>query len=323
MRDFHLKFDRSHEIDTSPDEACEIMSHHSSWGEIAKIELLAGGFIHGNWKVTFSSGRTAVLRMAQGHDRMSCELAVLARLPSSVPAPQVYHRGEWSRGTYALLEFIPGERLDLVIDSLRPGEVETIVVELGRHLSVFHEISFGSSGFLNSRGEVAEPAEVGTMFTDYILASLSEEIVQTRLGPDLTRQCRTWVEDHRSLVIDIAPQRRLTHCDFNTKNILVREETSGWTIAAILDWEWAFSGSPLADLANFLRFEEEVNLPLAQWLTEGYGLDSPVFIDGWRQAAALLDLASMCNFLTRPTDYPRTIATARGVIEKTLHRWSD
>jgi aminoglycoside phosphotransferase (APT) family kinase protein len=44
------------------------------------------------------------------------------------------------------------------------------------------------------------------------------------------------------------------HSEFNGKNLLVLGRGGRWSISAVLDWEFAFSGSPLVDVGNMLRF---------------------------------------------------------------------
>ena len=47
------------------------------------------------------------------------------------------------------------------------------------------------------------------------------------------------------------------HADYNGKNLLMQSTHEGWQVAAVLDWEFAFAGSPLFDTGNFLRHEAD------------------------------------------------------------------
>ena len=51
----------------------------------------------------------------------------------------------------------------------------------------------------------------------------------------------------------------IAHGDFNSANILVKQCAGCWTVAAILDWEFAFEGSVAYDIGNFLRYERASN----------------------------------------------------------------
>ena len=50
-------------------------------------------------------------------------------------------------------------------------------------------------------------------------------------------------------------EARLVHGDFGAANILVRQVQGAWQVAAVIDWEFAFAGTPLFDLGHFLRYE--------------------------------------------------------------------
>jgi 5-methylthioribose kinase len=48
----------------------------------------------------------------------------------------------------------------------------------------------------------------------------------------------------------------------NSANILVRRCAGRWTVAAILDWEFAFEGSVAYDIGNFPAIRATSNLAL-------------------------------------------------------------
>ena len=63
------------------------------------------------------------------------------------------------------------------------------------------------------------------------------------------------------------------------------------------DWEFAYSGSPLADLGNVLRFGETA---FTNGVLAGFG-PLPAC---WRETARALDLFSVAEFLTRAPREP-------------------
>ncbi len=69
-------------------------------------------------------------------------------------------------------------------------------------------------------------------------------------------------------------------------------------MAAVLDWEFAFSGSPLADVGHFLRYERQ-SRPLAEpYFSEGYLSAGGRLPDRWRRLARITDLIALCESLT-------------------------
>jgi hypothetical protein len=83
-----------------------------------------------------------------------------------------------------------------------------------------------------------------------------------------------------------------------------------------LDWEFAMAGSPLVDIGNFLRFEDELPQGFGESFMEGYVSSSIGLPRNWREVARLLDLAAMVNFLDSEEETPKTFRTAISVIEK-------
>jgi Ser/Thr protein kinase RdoA (MazF antagonist) len=88
--------------------------------------------------------------------------------------------------------------------------------------------------------------------------------------------------------------RQLVHSDYNPKNILV----DGPRIAAVLDWEFAFSSTPLVDVGNMLRDTRPPGF--ADGFLDGYGDRLP---PDWRELSQALDLFALADFLTRPVDH--------------------
>jgi fructokinase len=69
-------------------------------------------------------------------------------------------------------------------------------------------------------------------------------------------------------------------------------------VTAVLDWEFATSGSPLTDVGHFLRYEC-VSRPVAEpHFSEGYLQTGGKLPDGWRRLARVVDLIALCESLT-------------------------
>jgi len=112
----------------------------------------------------------------------------------------------------------------------------------------------------------------------------------------------------------------LTHADFGGTNILVRPVGEGWALAAVLDWEFAFAGSPFFDLGNLLR-PPLGRLPgFADAVAAGYTGAGHTLPPRWREMAVMADLIAWADFLARETPPPGVIATARERIRDTIAR---
>jgi aminoglycoside phosphotransferase (APT) family kinase protein len=102
----------------------------------------------------------------------------------------------------------------------------------------------------------------------------------------------------RPLLDTVAGEATLVHSDFNPKNLLVDPERA--EVTGVLDWEFAYAGSRLADLGNLLRFPAEdddaveafQNAAVAQ--AEAGGLPA-----GWLDTARALDLFALVDLAAR------------------------
>jgi hypothetical protein len=69
-------------------------------------------------------------------------------------------------------------------------------------------------------------------------------------------------------------------------------------VAAVLDWEFAISSSPLADIGNFLRYERAAR-PIAEpHFSAGFMRAGGRLPHDWRRLARIADLVALCDGLT-------------------------
>jgi fructokinase len=115
----------------------------------------------------------------------------------------------------------------------------------------------------------------------------------------LCRQIHELIWRHAERLAGLSAETRLVHGDFSRRNLLVRPDAGRWTVAAVLDWEYAVSGSPLADFGSFLRYERAAH-PLAEpHFSAGFLRAGGVLPPDWRYLARLADLTATCESLTR------------------------
>jgi len=88
--------------------------------------------------------------------------------------------------------------------------------------------------------------------------------------------------------------------------------------SAVLDWEFAFSGSPAVDFGNLLRPPlgqgREFTAALAAAYLEAGGWLPP----DWQAIARLADLYAWVDFLSRPAASPALVEDARRMIRETI-----
>jgi aminoglycoside phosphotransferase (APT) family kinase protein len=260
-----------------------------------------------------------VLRISARTGDFKKELSVLKHVYGAVPVPAIVAEDFSKPYPFALIEFIEGTLLSDSLTQLDSGDLAKVAAEAGATLQAIHSFDLGKAGFFDGNF-VFNPVfdNFGGSLYDYICSNLQTGRVRERLGKELAERALESVRAKRDVCWSIPNSTRLIHCDYNLKNILIRKVGSVWQVVGILDWEFAMAGSPLVDLGNFLRFEDELPPGFKEAFIQGYLSDSNEVPGNWREVAKLFDLAAMVNFLEGEAEAPKTFGTAISVIEKTV-----
>jgi aminoglycoside phosphotransferase (APT) family kinase protein len=256
---------------------------------IAATRRLSGGYRNNNLLLECADGARFVLRRYLGDNRCAVEAALARLLDGVVPVAPVVAADPGD--TALLLEFVPGTPVDVLLKTVGENEAHAVGVVAGQALAAIGTVEFDQPGFFSDAELRPEP-----MSGD--LAGFVGDCLR-RADPrwDLTESEQDGL---RALAVGWTPlvpgDARLVHADFNPKNLLAERTVDGWLVT-VLDWEFAFSGSPLTDLGNVLRFGET---PFTDGVVAGAG----PLPGGWREAARALDLFAVADFLTRPPRPP-------------------
>lgn len=324
MFDFHLKFGRPSRLKVLSVNLIEdLVKEWKPEFQIFEIKELSGGFSNANFLVESKKIGKFICRVSsKGKDQLLLEKNISIRINNQV-CPQVQHVGEKDGYSFAIVDYIEGELLSEVWQKLERPVIEKILLDLGDRLSQIHSVKFENSGFFDVNLNIKENFSkgVGTGYYDFIKSSLKHSLVISRLGADLVEAVDQIITKNLYKFEHVNGHKSLVHSDFNTKNILVSREKQ--CVTGVLDWEFAYSGTPLCDFGNFLRFEEEAGFEVSTFLTEGYGKTPRVFVKDWRKVAYLLDLASMFGFLIREDLHELTLNTSIRVIKNTIRHFKN
>lgn len=113
------------------------------------------------------------------------------------------------------------------------------------------------------------------------------------------RLCAT----HASALESIDDHTRLVHADINPKNILVAQAGGGWRVAALLDWEFSYSGCPYGDFATMARFGAGYPAGFLDGFRTGFAERQPAdlpLVEDWAYVGRVLDMFAF----ERPGDPP-------------------
>ncbi len=292
-------------------------------GDKAVVEAapLAGGIMNWNYRIRLAdSAERFVLRF---YDRApaSCakEVRLLDLVGDDVPVPSVLFSDDGRDGypPFCVLEFIDGISLR---ELRRRGNTRCVAEaarDAGRLLPRLARHGFARSGLLSP--------DLGVQPGPFAGASLGAVVEHfagdARFRERLDAPFRTRMLD---LVSTTEPLHAgddaasLVHGDFNSPNILVREHDGHWAVAAILDWEFAFAGSMLADVGNMLRYERDGQSRYEPYFSQGLVEGGWKRTDDWFLRARLADLPALCELLTREDVPDAIVAELRDVLVETI-----
>ena len=285
-----------------------------------KLELLSGGFMNANVLLESTSAKAVLRISAHDADLARKELAVAEHAKAAgVCVPQLLHNIQDGNRVCSLWECIEGETLEDFL--LAEKEVsKELFHDIGAQLGKIHGIEFSSDGFLNSKLEISQDLGDSDKFLVTYMKRVLSDVPEERLSADTKQQLLSLIEREWHQVEASSQRKRLTHFDFNPKNIML---SSTGEFRAILDWEFAMPANALADFGNFFRFTYDYPEFAVVEFEKGYRGVRPCLPENWRASSRLLDLGAMCGFLERKENYDKTFFTARVVIEETLRAFAD
>lgn len=260
------------------------------------VTPLGGGYANATYAVS-GPGLSAVLRaFLRDPTRRDMEVALLSRVAPAVPVPEVLWSGEVQGRPALLISRVDGVLVDAVLHGGTVTDMTSAAQAVGRTLAAVHEIAFDRTGFLDDHLEPVGDAGMSPGdLRAYARRHLYDGDAGAVLGDRLRDQWWSLIDGAADILSRVDGQARLVHADYNGKNMLVRRAGDRWSVAAVLDWEFAFVGPPLVDVANMLRFPAPDGFAAA--FTDGYrGADGELPND-WQPIAASLDVFALLGLL--------------------------
>nr|WP_269326627.1 phosphotransferase [Kineosporia mesophila] len=269
---------------------------------------MVGGANHEMVVLTVSSGERYVVRRYRRRNPCALEQALSSHLAGRVPAVEVVgadRTGEASGEPTLVYRYVDGRPLDLVLhdqNSSGAGESEQLGRVVGAALAGVGQISFATPGAF--RGGSLEPDGRDVLIDplDVVDRALSAGHSSRVLDGHQRRGLLALALRSTHWVDAVAGDRKLVHMDFNPKNIVVRQVRGRWEVAAVLDWEFAFSGSPLTDVGNMLRFAEDYPREYVAGFADGYTDAGGELPENWLEISRALDLFTLADILAHPPE---------------------
>lgn len=239
------------------------------------FDLITGGHSNLTYRVTDVSGTRWVLRrpplahVLEGAHDMVREHRLLSALgPTPVPVPAVVGLctdAEVNGADFYVTDFVEGRVLRTPGDAagLSATGIERLGEELVANLAEIHAVDLDATGLADlGRREAYVARQLRTWKRAF-------EAMTSRHIPGVA-------EVHDRLAAAIPPQREATlvHGDYRLDNCLVGDDGA---VTAVLDWEIATLGDPMADLGITLAYWSEAGdafMPLGDSATIASGMFS-------------------------------------------------
>jgi aminoglycoside phosphotransferase (APT) family kinase protein len=292
---------------------------------VVAAKRLGGGYRNRNTLIAASDGHAYVLRQyglaeaaapndpaaAPGARTCAVEAALAQRLRGVVPVPEVVAAdpaGSVAGQPVLLSRHVPGVPLTAALTESGEEDQARLGRAAGQALAALGTISFGRGGFFADETLQPSAADLSAGLPEFVERCLAAGPAASVLSPAELAGLRALARQAAPLAAQVAGARQLVHADFNPKNLLASPQHASpqdgrWSITAVMDWEFAFSGSPMHDIGNMLRFAGELPAPFAGGFTEGFCAAGGTLPPHWREVSRALDLFALADLLTRPADH--------------------
>ena len=212
-----------------------------------------------------------------------------------------------------LSRYVPGVMISDALAQQGDAATRDLGRAAGMALAAIGSVSFGSDGFFAGPDLIPSAAGMPAGLPEFVEDCLRTAAARdapgggAHAGGSLSQAEQDGMRELAAragpLAARAAPGGRLVHADYNPKNLLATRRGGRWSVTAVLDWEFAFSGSPLADIGNMLRRRPGAVAGLAAGFVAGYREAGGELPDGWRETSEALDLYALADFLTRPAEH--------------------
>ncbi len=266
---------------------------------IVDLQMISGGCANINIKFTLDEGKPLLLRIyLRDKDASYKEQAIAEMLASCVPVPKIYFIGDCDGYRYAITEFMQGITLrDFLLNHCDDENMSSVMYDCGKMLASIASYRFEAPGFFD-RNLSIEKTVADEDLQNFITKSLQHANVTQQLNAVVIDEIAKLVVMHADSFPD-AQAKNLVHGDYDPANILVSKQDGQWKISAVLDFEFAFSGSWLWDVANMLRYAHKMPTAFKTSFLKGITDFGFILPRNWPVTLHLLNLASLLDCLTR------------------------
>lgn len=277
---------------------------------IVSSNLIKEGLINTNFKIDLEDNKDSyLLRVYTRPEACPIEAKILDLLKEKLPVPKVIiycvkNRQNDVQYTYMIQKWMEGISLykimnDNTIDQSIKLNITKQIAEL---LVKIHSFRFEKSGFFDEDLNIDKQLILDkNTYLETVNPLLESKLINDRLKQNIKKSIKNFLDYNLTEIDNIGSQKSLVHADFNSNNILVKlnDKSKRFKISGILDWEYALVSTPLFDIGNYFRFEDDLHSPYILEFIKSYQNSGVKLPKNWRLLIRLLDLIPILQILNR------------------------
>jgi aminoglycoside phosphotransferase (APT) family kinase protein len=317
-----LSIRRFPKVAVTSDQLAALLSPLRNGQSLAAIQHIDGGLTNTILRVS-SAGfpSDVVVRIYPGGtERWEKERQLLMRFHSELPSPRVLLADD-GHGALAypslVYEWIEGVTLNAMRRIASSEEVLSLAAPLGRVLAEISELASEASVNFQALGPppTSSREEVLTVTQRQLLGGRARR----RLGASTSDALWAHLSREAGALGPIGKASCLVHGDLGGRNILVAPERGErWRIAAVVDWEDAFTGWAMWDVGSLFRYPGRYGQAFQDQFESGYNSRGDSLPGDWRRIAAFLDATRQVATLDSERELPAAFADCCQLLETLL-----
>ena len=284
--------------------------------KLATHKLLSGGCANLNVKITVEGEQHPFILRVYLRDKEAAfrEQKLAALIKKSIPIPEVYFIGEREGYQFSITQYMSGVSLRDLLLKEPPQHIKTLLTEAGLLLSRLQNYRFSTAGFFDANLHISHPLSLSAHIS-FAEGCLEHKSVIKQIGREQIAKISYYLHKNQNLLPTNA-KNYLVHGDYDPANILVDKVNKQWHITAVLDWEFAFAGSPLWDVANMLRYAHHMPPVFKESFLLGLKEGGVHLPENWLVSIHLFNLISLLDILVRssPSERPNQRQDIRELI---------
>uniref|UniRef100_Q024T0 Aminoglycoside phosphotransferase n=1 Tax=Solibacter usitatus (strain Ellin6076) TaxID=234267 RepID=Q024T0_SOLUE len=271
---------------------------------VLSCEPLAGGLCNAVYRIQVEGLADSFVLRLYSRDPAACrkEFDLHRLISPSVPVPEILYAectGDPDTPPHILMRWVETITFREIKRRRDPAEIAACAQAIGAVLARIAAFTFDRAGAIGPDLVIGDPLIEGVpAFVEQCLATPDFE---RRMQPSDRLRLRDYIRGRAPALAELDRDRSLVHSDFGGPNILLRQSAGRWKVAAVLDWEFAFSGSPLCDVGHMLRYERRDAPRIEPHFSTAFRDHGGTLPPNWRDLARAFDLSALCEFLARPT----------------------